>query len=290
MNETVEKNTALADNPLSKYMRNPQIYISLPSGGKYWAPESLEMPINQELPVLSMSSYDELLLKTPDALMNGQSVVDIIQSCIKPIKNAWDMPVTDLDYCLIAIRIATYGEMMGYSSICPKCNEFNEYEIDLKEFLNLPVNMEVFDQIVNYDDQLTVKIKPRTYRDANKQNMEVFEQQRIVSLVNDESIDAEVKQEKFNEIFAKITRLSLATVVGSIEYIQVGETKYTQPAFIEDFVANTDVKVFRKVKDHHEITNKAIPDKTIKTSCPDCGHPYEMPFSFDHANFFALAS
>jgi len=115
VNEPVNPNLEAAVDPrqaLSRYIRQPQIYITLPSGGKYWPAGSLEMPINGEIPVLSMSSYDELVLKTPDALMNGQSVVDIIQSCIRNIKDAWAMPVVDLDYCLIAIRIASYGESM----------------------------------------------------------------------------------------------------------------------------------------------------------------------------------
>ena len=70
---------------LVKYTRSPQIYISLPSQGNFWPEGTLDMPANSELPVLSMNSYDELTLKSPDALMNGQAVVDVIQSCITSI-------------------------------------------------------------------------------------------------------------------------------------------------------------------------------------------------------------
>ena len=45
-------------NPLSSYMRTPQIYFSLPSKGKYYGVNAIDMPINGELPVLSMSTRD----------------------------------------------------------------------------------------------------------------------------------------------------------------------------------------------------------------------------------------
>ena len=57
-------------NPLQKYMRQPAIYIKLPSNGEYWAMNSLEMTVNNELPVYPMSTKDEIAINTPDALMN----------------------------------------------------------------------------------------------------------------------------------------------------------------------------------------------------------------------------
>ena len=106
-------------NPLNKYLRQPEIYVKLPSNGKYWPPGSLEMPISGELPVLPMSTRDEIMVNTPDALLNGEAVVNMIQSCIPNIRNAWAMPSVDLDTVLIAIRIASYGEKMEYTSTCP---------------------------------------------------------------------------------------------------------------------------------------------------------------------------
>ena len=171
------------ENPLEKYMRVPQIYITLPSGGKYWKPSAISMPVNGDVPVHSMSSYDELVLKSPDALMNGQGVADVIQSC-------------------------------------PECKEFNEYEIDLKEFLSLPVDLSAYDNPMQYET-LSVKLKPRTFKDQNASNIEIFEQQRIVSVSQSDDLDTETKQKRFSEIFRKITELSLANVTGSIESITV---------------------------------------------------------------------
>ena len=276
------------ENPLEKYMRVPQIYITLPSGGKYWKPSAIAMPVNGDVPVHSMSSYDELVLKSPDALMNGQGVADVIQSCIKCIKDAWEMPVTDLDTCLIAIRIATYGESMEYSSACPECKEFNEYEIDLKEFLSLPVDLSAYDNPMQYET-LTVKLKPRTFKDQNASNIEIFEQQRIVSVSQSDDLDTETKQKRFSDIFKKITELSLANVTGSIESITVDNQIINDKQVIKNFIENADLKVYKAIEKFHNLSMKAVPDKTIHTECPECKHKYSVPFTFDQSNFFALA-
>ena len=47
----------------------------------------IDMTSTTELPVSPMTAMDEIKFKTPDALMNGQGVVDVIQSCIPDIKN-----------------------------------------------------------------------------------------------------------------------------------------------------------------------------------------------------------
>ena len=77
-------------NPLIGMMRQPKIYIKLPSNGNYWSDGSLQLSPNGEYPVYSMTAKDELILKTPDALLNGQAVVDVIQSCLPNIINAWE--------------------------------------------------------------------------------------------------------------------------------------------------------------------------------------------------------
>ena len=119
-------------NPLTSFMRQPKIYIRLPSNGKYWPDGSIDMPDNGELPIYSMTAKDELTLKTPDALLNGQAVVDIIQSCVPNIKNAWVTPNIDLDTLLVALRIATYGEMMEISHTVPGTSEEVTHNIDLR--------------------------------------------------------------------------------------------------------------------------------------------------------------
>jgi hypothetical protein len=78
------------NNPLRQYFRQPAIYIKLPSGGKYYADSAIDFPVNGDIPVFPMTVKDELTLKTPDALLSGESTVKVIESCCATIKDAWD--------------------------------------------------------------------------------------------------------------------------------------------------------------------------------------------------------
>ena len=117
-------------NPLAKHFRQPQLYLKLPSQGKWYPQGSIDMPVTGELPVYPMTAKDELILQTPDALLNGQSTVEVIQSCVPSIKDAWKMPSIDLDAVLIAIRQATYGPGMDFFSVCPHCQRKNENTVE----------------------------------------------------------------------------------------------------------------------------------------------------------------
>ena len=114
-----------AANPLSKYFRQPKLYIKLPSQGKWYGNNSFEPTVTGEIPVYAMTGKDELILKNPDGLLNGQSTVDVIQSCVPNIKNAWEISSLDLDMLLVAIRIATYGPNMDVGHVCPNCGVEN---------------------------------------------------------------------------------------------------------------------------------------------------------------------
>jgi hypothetical protein len=107
------------NNPLRQYFRQPAIYIRLPSGGEFYPPGTLDMPPNQELPVLPMTAVDEITYRTPDALFNGSAMVNVIQSCVPNIRDAWAIPAMDVDSILVGIRVASYGHSYGIDQSMP---------------------------------------------------------------------------------------------------------------------------------------------------------------------------
>lgn len=277
-------------NPLSKYMRQPAIYIKLPSQGNYWLQGSLELPVNGELPVLPMSTKDEIALNTPDALMNGQAVVDVIHSCVPNIKNAWAIPITDLDTILIGIRIASYGEIMEYRSTCPSCENTDDYEVDLRMFMDMPVDISGYVTPFEYKG-MQIYLRPNDYESVNLANLEQFEQQRMLTLINNTDIDEAEKQQRFYSIFKTMTSYTVKNVSGTILKIVTpeGET-VTDTDFIEDFVTNSERQLFDQVKKKVDAVNQGIPDKSVKHTCQECSHEYTSPFTFDQASFFEYAS
>ena len=285
------KATQMRNNPLTKFMRQPKIYISLPSGGNYWAPGSLEMTENGEFPVYSMTARDELLFKTPDALMNGQAIVDVIQSCLPNIKNAWACPTLDLDLILIAIRIATYGEKMPFKHKVPTINEELEHEIDLRILLGQQQTNTWIEEVV-INPELVIHVKPLTYKHLTQTNLKSFETNRIFALVNDETISDEKKLEMFNASFSNLTKITVDLMGESIFKIQTPEETVTDHKFIQEFIANADKEIFDLVQKHLgdlKANNDIKPlEFTTTEEWQSQGAPasYKVPLNFNNSDFF----
>jgi hypothetical protein len=279
-------------NPLANYMRQPKIYIKLPSNGSFWPDSSIDIPENGQLPVFSMTARDELMFKTPDALLNGQAMVDVIQSCMPNIKNAWDCPTLDLDTILIAIRLATYGETMSIKHKIPVINEEVEYDLDLRVLLDQQTMSVWMDQIAISED-LIVFVRPLTYRHMTQTSLKSFETSKIMGIVNDDSISDEKKMELFNISFSNLTKVTVDLMAESIVKIATSEAQVTDKKMILEFVNNIDKEMFDVInshltdmKKHNEL--KPLQFSTTPEQQAD-GAPevYTVPISFNESDFFA---
>jgi len=279
-------------NPLASYMRQPKIYIKLPSQGNYWPAKSINMPENGEIPVYSMTAKDELIFKTPDALLNGQSIVDVIQSCMPDIKDAWQVPSIDLDMILIAIRLATYGETMTIKHKIPKINEEVEYEVDLRNLLDQQ-GQNIWAEQVAIDENMVVYVRPLTYRHMTQASMKSFETSRIMNMVNDDTIPDDKKIEMFQQSFAVLTKVTVDMMSEGIYKISTPDTEVTDKKFIQEFVNNSDKVVFEKINNHLTEMKKLNDLKPLVCSTTEeqqaQGAPatYEVPINFNQSDFFA---
>lgn len=293
----MSQNNAMQANPLSKYFRQPKLYIPLPSQGKHYKPGSIEIPENKEFAVYSMTAKDELIFKTPDALLNGQATVDVIQSCIPAIKDAWEMPSIDLDACLIAIRLATYGESMTLSIKTPVTGEVKEMAVNLRDLLDTLSNIEYTDTVML--PQMTIKLRPLSYREFTKGALKTFEEQRIFNLVNNEKISEDEKLQAFTNSFAKLTELTVEMICSGIVSIQLNDTTddsepvlVNNKAHILDFIKNADKEFYNKIQKHLEEQRDKFAIKPLKAEATpeeiEKGVPatYDVPITFDQSNFF----
>lgn len=275
-------------NPLSGYFRQPKIYLRLPSQGYFYADGSLDKSENNEYPVYSMTAKDELIIKTPDALLNGQSTVEVIKSCIPAIVDPWQMPSIDVDACLIAIRIATYGESIDISAFCPACKHENHYSFNLVGYLESITDFK-FLEIVEVDS-LKIKIRPYSYREITQASLKNFEQQRILKIVNDQNLSDEEKTSAFNESFINLTNLTVALIANSIVSIETPEDTVTDLQQIKEFIENAPKEVFNKISSHIEEMKNSLDLKLQEVSCEECGHRFKVTITLDQTNFFAVRS
>lgn len=282
----------VAPNPLMGMMRQPKIYIRLPSGGEFWAPGSLEVAENGEYPVYSMTAQDELKLKIPDALMNGQAVVDVIQHCMPNIKNAWNVPNIDMDVILIAIRIATYGEKMSVPVKLGEDIDY-EYELDLRMVIDQLMNTIRWDPVVPVNENLTVYVRPINYKTMTQGALQTFETQKIIQVVNDENIPDEEKIRIFKESFAKLNKLTLGVITESIVSVDSINGSTDDRKHIQDFMDNVDKEIFDCVKNHIDKLREINAIKPLKVAVTEemrevgiTGNEIEIPLNFDPSSFF----
>ena len=76
-------------NPLTQYFRHPVLHVSLPSQGKFYPANAIDLIKENQYPILSLTRQDEMVFMTTTGQVSGSSVVSVIQSCVPNIKDAW---------------------------------------------------------------------------------------------------------------------------------------------------------------------------------------------------------
>jgi len=276
-------------NPLARFFRQPAIYIRLPSDGRGWPAGSIEYPQNGEIPVLPMTAIDEITYRTPDALFNGEAVINVIQSCVPCIRDAWAVPSTDIDSILVGIRIASYGHSLDVASQCPACKTDHDYGLDLRIVIDRLDAADYSAPLVI--DQLQFRFRALTYREININSQLQFEQQKTLQLVNDtDNIDEQSKIERINTMMKKLIEVTVRAMSQSVTEIHTPDGVVTNNEHIEEFLNNCDRTTFEQVRDRVISLRERSELKPLNIKCPSCAHEYQQAFTLDMARFFAPAS
>ncbi len=273
-------------------MRRPKLFLRLPSKGRYWPEGALEINDQNEYEVYAMTVKDELLLKTPDALLNGYATVTVIQSCIPAIKDAWSLPSIDLDAVLIAIRIASYGEKVGMDINIPNTQESEPFEIDLRPMLDNVIDNVVWEPIIKVNDEITVHIKPISYRNLTQANLMNFEGERILRQILDPEITEELKVQLMTQAAERLADANVIQVVNGIERIDTSNGSTDNTEFIREFLNNSDPTVFKAISKRYRDLNQKNTYSEITVQTPpqyiSQGAPETITtkFELDYASFF----
>lgn len=280
-------------NPLSQYFRQPAIYIKLPSQGNYYPAGTLEMTQTGDLPVLPMTAIDEITYRTPDALFSGQAVINVIQSCVPAIKNAWAVPSIDIDTILVGIRIASYGHDMDFGTSCPKCNHTADYKVDLRIVLD-NIKTPDYTQPIKHGD-IEIYFKPMTYKNLSENNKIQYDEQRIFQNLNantnPEDVEADLKQiTAMSEALKKMTEMTVTALSQSIMTIKTPTAIVTEPEFISEFMKNCDRNLFNKIQNYVIERKSQAEMQPVDIKCAECQNDYKQNITLDMTSFFERAS
>lgn len=275
----------MGQNPLQKYFRQPKLFIQLPSLGVYYASDLIQGDVNR-LPVFGMTGMDEILAKTPDALLTGEATVRIIQSCCPSIQDAWQLCNIDVEPLLTAIRIATFGEKMTLSRKCEKCGADHSYDVDLTRSIDHFKTIRYDTRVVTKD--LNITLKPISYKDSNSFGLKNFQlQQKFKQLIAIEN--TEERQTVMTSLYDDIADLQRQIYSSCIDSVETTDVKVTEFVFIREWLANCDKEIFDLISEKINQNNErwALPPTNVK--CTECGHEQSVSLTMDHSDFFGLA-
>lgn len=279
-------------NPLSKYYRTPKLYTTLPSRGQFYDDSVIDLPENGELAVHAMTAKDEIIMKNPDALLNGEAVARVISSCVPAVKKPRSLVSNDVDALLIAIQGATAGDDIDVTASCPKCEETVSGIASIEAALQ---SMTVLEESYKFqtDQGLTIEVRPFTYESTVKAGITNFQSTR--SLQSLQGIEDEMEQLKaFNDNFMQIAALNFDLIVDSVASVrgkdEDGENfVVTNRETIREFLENCDSSIGKTIEKSITEVNKIGVQRKIMLECEACEEQFEHEIGFDPVNFFTAS-
>ena len=273
------------------YQRQAKLYIDLPSKGVFYNESIIEDNQVTSMPVFGMNAMDEITFKTPDALFTGVATSTVMNSCIPHIKDPWNLVGYDIDYILIAIRIATYGDTMPISTRCPHCSEQNDSEILLTKLLENFAHCNITSSF-NISD-LKINMAPLTYRQTTDFSMENFQiERKMLQIGNDETISKDDKETLLQGVFVESSDLNLRLAVSYIESIENENDKEEDQANILEFIKNNDAEFYTKLREGNtKLTDDwNLPNIDVLCGNDECNKEFKTSLNLDYSNFFGSRS
>lgn len=275
-------------NPLQEYFRAPKLYTKLPSKGKFYDAGSVELALNGEVAVYAMTALDQINIKTPDALLNGEALLKIISNCVPGIKNAKQLVEPDINTLLLAIRIASQGAHMELPCVCPSCSKENNFQIDLTAILETQTELDDVEAI-DLDGELLVYVRPYNFEQRNLTLLNEIQESQAVSLLNQNpDLDPTERMTELGKHVSKMADRTFDIVAKSITGIKIVKSGQLvqEEQFIKEWLKGISSQQASIILDKIKQLNKEGIDTTCNFICENCNHEWKQPIDFDPAGFF----
>jgi hypothetical protein len=274
------------NNPLKQYFRQIKLYIKLPSGISYYSDDAVEFTSTGEVGVMPMTGKDELLLKNPDALLNGEALIEIINSCVPAVKKATSLLTNDIDALITAIRFATYEDTLETELVCPSCGHQNLFKLDLQYSLDNMSYLEK-DYVVNLNSGVSIFVKPYGFPELLKGLHAQFEQSKISRAIADENVNEDKRIKMFSAGFKEMVVITRDLLCNSVIKVvdEANSVNVTDPTFIREFLNNIEKADYDKISDLIKDINQIGIKKSFVANCDKCQHSWESEIDFNPVNF-----
>lgn len=243
--------------------------------------------------VYSTTVADEFTLRTPDALMNGEAVELIIQSCCPDIIDPQNLKICDIQHLLATTKIASQGPSLEVLLPCPLCKSNDPYDINLQQNISFLSAKKWFEPLII--DNLHITFKPPTYREYSEFSIEEFKlnkQLYQISKMEDGMNYAEITAAILDQ--QRIHTLKFQAQC--IEKIQIPDVAQfdklffyntvSEPKYILEWLLQCDIDTHKRITDYLQAAYKEASFPDIHVSCSNCNASLTIPIDLDFCRLF----
>jgi len=272
-------------NPLLRTLRLPGETVTLPSKALFYANGEVAPNVvatGGEIYVQPMTSYEEILMKTPDLLFTGQAIVQTFANCIPQIYNPLELLAADVDFLLIVLRKISLGAQLAitYHHNCENAAT-HDYMIDIAQFVR---------QAKYVDPSTVLNSFVHTLPNGQEVHLRPFRLKNVLELSQlavNEPHGADVSS---MEEIDFVTRLLTAGTLPTIEYVIADGERVDDPQFVEEWIKALPGLWLKELATVIESANKWGVDPAAPIVCKDCGVELSVQIPLNPQNFFTLPS
>jgi len=254
-------------NPLLSRVELPGSTFQLPSRGIFYNNGELREDVQDgEVHIHPMSAYDEILMKTPDALFSGEAVHKVFLRCIPQVVKPTELLSKDVDFLLVCLRQVTYGDEMEirYMHNCKDAKN-HPYTVNIPHFLQKSKKIDPTTVGNTYTTKLPngqkVKLHPSKFKDVIKMYQDS----------NPEGLTPEKELE--------MTVFVIKSIIHSVDNIEDGN-------MIDEWIRKIPATWITTLSNTIEKASDFGPNFTFKTKCKDCGADIEIQSPINPISFF----
>lgn len=230
-------------NPLLTKIQLPGKTFRLPSRGYFYKDGEIdESVVNGEILVNSMTTVDEITLRSPEYLFSGEAIERVFKRCIPEVKKPLKLLSKDIDFLLACLRVVSYGGTYQIESRCPKCEEAQDEQNKIK----LEALMEEIRQSAEETDTTVEEILAR---DVVQKRIDTIKKRQapkntynidLQGILNNNTVEIDEEELKQYHVVlsngqeVQLSPIKMDSAVAALQF--QNEEKNINLDFVEDFV------------------------------------------------------
>lgn len=266
-------------NPLLQNLRLPGETVRLPSEAQTYDDTVVSADVLSlgELHVYPMTTYEEILMKTPDLLYTGQAIVQTFARCIPQINDPLRMYSQDVNFLLIALRKSTYGDdlKLEYKHTCDEATD-QTYDFRLTDLIASAKSIEghfgITQSTFEMPNKQIVTVRPFLLSDV------IEASQRATAGNVSDMTDLEF-----------VNAVKDMVILGALPAI-VSVDSVTNTDHIREWLESLPSPWIKLLGTRIEEINSFGADLKVHAKCKDCGELIELTIPLNPQSFFTLPS